>query len=278
VLRLFASPNTHLSQFLSGAAATTSALAGVAPTISSLLSDGATTFAALQNAGTALGSTIDQLPQTESTGTTVLTNAKPVLTDAAAIAQALGPGAAVIPLAGERLDALLRTATPVFKLVPRVAATLQTALSTVDKLAKDPASTQTFKVLDSSDLATFGSSAFVGLGAILRTVAPAQFACNVTGPWLRNFASSLSEGDNTAPWLRAILILKLDQMLMASKPSPDLHVNTYPIENASQCQAGNEGYGSGQVIGDPGRTSTKVDNTTPPSGVLERGRAAGLVP
>ncbi|MEA2158112.1 MAG: hypothetical protein QOD66_492, partial [Solirubrobacteraceae bacterium] len=44
------------------------------------------------------------------------------------------------------------------------------------------------------------------------------------------------------------------------------------------CQAGNEVYRPGQLIGDPGPTSTVVDNTLPPPGVLARGQKAGLVP
>jgi hypothetical protein len=67
-------------------------------------------------------------------------------------------------------------------------------------------------------------------------------------------------------------------MLGGSTPSADLHINFYPRENVSECQAGNEGYTGAQLIGDPGRTSTVVDNTLPPPGVLERGRKAGLVP
>jgi virulence factor Mce-like protein len=276
VLRLFASPNTHLAQFISGAAGTTSAFAAVAPTVRALLADGARTLAALENP--ALGSTIDQLPQTESVGTTVLTHAQPVLADAAAIVHDLKPAAAVLPLASRRLDVILTSATPVFKRVPQLAGLLQTALKTVDALSRDPASTQTFKVLGSSDLATFGSSAFVGLGAILKAVAPAQFACNVTGPWLRNFASTLSEGDATGPWLRGILMLNLNQAFLAAKPSSDLHFNPYPIENSSQCQAGNEGYSRAQLIGNPPQTGTTVDDTAPPPGVLDRGKQAGLVP
>jgi virulence factor Mce-like protein len=276
LLRLVASPSTHLSQFISGLAATTGALAPVAPTISSLLSDSATTFAALQSS--ALGQTIDQLPPTESVGTTVLTNSRPVLVNAATLVQSLKPSAALLPLAAQRLDAIVTGATPVFRQVPRLAGELQSALAAVDALALDPASTQTFNVLGSSDLATFGSSAFIGLGAILRAVAPAQFACNVTGLWVRNFASALSEGDSTAAWLRFAPVLDTSQLFQATKPAADLHLNYYPKENSSECQAGNEVYRPGQVIGDPGQTSTVVDNTTPPPGVLARGRQAGLVP
>lgn len=276
LLRLFASPSTHLKTFISGLAGTTGALAPVAATFNSLLADGATTFAALSNSS--LGAAIDQTPPTEAVATPVLTNALPVLTDAATVVQDLKPGAALLPLASQRLDAIITAATPVFQRVPKLASELQTALVAIQALAKDPASTQTFKVLGSSDLATFGASAFVGLGAILRTTATAQFACNTTALWVRNFASSLSEGDSTAGWLRFAPILDAAQLFQASTIAPDLHVNYYPQENRNNCQAGNEVYSGPQKIGNPGQTSTVVDNTAPPAGVLARGKQAGLVP
>jgi hypothetical protein len=67
-------------------------------------------------------------------------------------------------------------------------------------------------------------------------------------------------------------------MFLASKPDPAVHINSYPIETGSQCQAGNEGYTGTQLIGNQPQTSATVDNTTPPTGVLERAAAAGLVP
>jgi virulence factor Mce-like protein len=278
LLRLFASPSTNLSGFISGLAATTSALSPVSSTLfGPLMTDAATTFDALSNSQ--LGNAIDQTPATEALATTVLTNALPVLTDAASIVQSLKPGAALLPLASQRLDAILLNATPVFKQVPKVSINLRTTLGAVDTLARDPASTQTFNVLGSSDLATFGSSAFIGLGAILRTVASEQFACNVTGLWVRNFASSLSEGDSTGGWLRFAPIIDPNQLFQAATPDAQLHLNYYPKADLTNgCQAGNEPFTGGQKIGDPGPTSTIVDNTTPPPGVLARGRKAGLVP
>lgn len=281
ILRVFADPRTRLSQFVSGLAGTTGALAPVARTISSLLADSATTFEAMDTP--ALGAAIDQLPATESTGTTVLTNARPVLTDAAEIVQSLKPSAALLPLASRRLDLIVTGATPVFRRVPVLASKLQDALRAVNALAHDPASTQVFKVLGSSDLATFGSSAFVGLGAILRAAAPEQFACNVTGLWVRNFANALTEGDSTAAWLRFAPVMDFNggpssQSGEQSTPSPDLHINPYPIENSTQCQAGNEVYTGAQLIGNPPQTSRTVDNTAPPPGVLAEGKKAGLVP
>jgi hypothetical protein len=241
-----------------------------------LLSSAATTFQALDTP--ALGQSIDQLPATETLGTTVLTNSLPVLSDAATLVQALKPSAALLPTAAQRLDAILVNATPVFKKAPKLAGELQTALVAVDALARDPASSQTFKVLGSNDLASLGASAFVGLGAILRSVSQAQFSCNAAALWVHNFQSSLSEGDSTGSWLRFAPVLDLNQTFGASTPAPDLHLNPYPTEDASQCQAGNEGYTGTQLIGSPPKTATTVDNTTPPAGVLAEGKKAGLVP
>lgn len=278
LLRLLAARNTNLAGFVSGAAATTSALAVVSPQLNSLLSEGSTTFSALNQAGGALGATIDQLPATEAVGTTVLSNARPVLANLAAITQAVKPAAALLPLAANRTDAIVTSATPVFKRVPQLARTLNTAVGAVDTLARDPNSIDTFKLLGTNDLATFGASAFVGLGAILRDAGPSQLACNTIGIWARNFASSLSEGDATGSWLRAALVIDEPQLFQTSTPAPDLHDNYYPHENSSECEAGNEPYTAGQLIGNPpGNQSTKVDSTAPPPGVLARYASAGLL-
>jgi hypothetical protein len=276
LLRLFASPSTHLSQFVGGLAATTGGLAPVAPTITSLLDRSAKTFAALGRSS--LGGAIDAVPPTEAVATPVLTRSLPVLRDAAFVVQGLKPGAALLPLATGRFDAIITSATPVFRGVPKLAAKLNGTLAAIDAVAHDPATVQTFKVLGSSDLATFGASAFIGLGAILRTAAHAQFACNTIGLWVRNFASALSEGDQTAAWLRFAPIVDPQQTFQAATPAPDLHLNVYPQENSHGCQGANDVYRGAQRIGDPGPTSTVVDNTQPPAGVLERGRKAGLVP
>lgn len=277
LLGLLASPNTHLAQFISGAASTAGALAPVAPTISALLSNSAVTFQALNNSR--FGQTIDQLPPTESVATTVLTNAQPVLADAAATVQALKPAAALLPKGARRLDQIIRAATPVYKLAPSLASNLQAALVEVDKLASNPAAIETFNVLGDNDLATFGASAFVGLGAILNSAANAQLACNVEGSWAANFGgpnNPLSEGDATGSWLRSSLILDTGTLLQSGTPANNLHLNYYPNATAGDCEAGNEQYSGGQRIGRPSSISNAVPQTSPPPGVLQRYQQAGL--
>lgn len=276
VLGLLAARDTRLPDFIDGLAATTGALAPVAPTVDSLLQASATTFSALTRPS--LGTTLDQLPATESEATDVLARSQPVLAESVGIVQALKPGARLLPVAANGVDQVVNAATPVFKKTPKLAAALQSAAVAVDAVATDPASAQTFKVLGFSDLGTLGASAFLGLGAILRSVSTAQFACNVAGLWVRNFASSLSEGDSAGAWLRFSPLLDISQTFQSAAPAADLHLNYYPVEDSSQCQAGNEVYTPGQLIGNPQRTSTVVDDTAPPPGVLERGRKAGLVP
>lgn len=278
LLHLLASPSTHLAQFISGAAATAGALAPVATTVSALLSDGAITFQALNNSS--LGEVIDQLPETESVGTTVLTNAEPVLADAATVVQELKPGAALLPVAAQRLDQIIRAATPVYKLAPELASKLQTALVDVNKLASNPASIETFNVLGNNDLATLGASAFVGLGAILESAAPAQLACNVEGIWAQNFGGAnnpLSQGDSLGSWLRADLVLDLSTLAESPTPASNLHLNYYPTETKGHCTAGNEQYTTGQDIGQPTSFTSRVPASAPPAGVLELDKKAGLL-
>lgn len=276
VLAVFADPGNRFGELISGAGATTRALAAVVPTINSLLTHSTVTFQALDRPS--LGRTIDQLPGTESVASRVLAQSLPTLNQASRLMVELRPAAALIPRSATRLDLIIRAATPVFRSLPPLAGALQDAVGSVQALARDPNSIRTFNALGPYDLATVGSSAFVGLGAILRTVAPAQFACNVTGLWLRNFASGLTEGDSSAPWLRVMPVFDPAQSSQVAKPAADLHDNFYPIENRSECQAGNEHYAGQRLIGNPPRTSTVVDNTAPPRGVLALGRKAGLVP
>jgi hypothetical protein len=135
--------------------------------------------------------------------------------------------------------------------------------------------------LGSNDLGTAGASAFIGLGAILDAVAPQQFACNIAGLWARNFASSLSEGDSTAGWLRFMPLIDAGQLTQAATPSSDLHLDTYPKESGGQCQAGNEVFSGGQSLAFTGSTSgfdPATMATAPPAGVLALGRKVGLVP
>jgi hypothetical protein len=125
------------------------------------------------------------------------------------------------------------------------------------------AATGAIRALGGEDLATFGGSAFIGLGAILRTTAAAQLHCNATALWMRNLAAVATDGDSGGNWLRMIPIFGFSQSSHAATPAPDLHVNYYPHENANECEAGNETYAEGQAIGNPpGNQPMATEETT----------------
>ena len=194
--------------------------------------------------------------------------------------QQLKPGAALLPQATHGIDQIIGAVTPVYKRAPELAAKLQTALVAVDHLASNPASIETFKILGNNDLATFGASAFVGLGAILEAGAPAQLGCNTEGIWAQNFGgpgNALSQGDQAGGWLRLMPVLDSGMLNESSKPATNLHLNYYPQETAGHCTAGNENYISGQDIGQPQTYSNTVPKSSPPAGVLALDKKAGLL-
>jgi hypothetical protein len=41
------------------------------------------------------------------------------------------------------------------------------------------------------------------------------------------------------------------ETFQANVPAEGLHANPYPIQDATECEAGNEGFAPGQLIGNP---------------------------
>ena len=106
---------------------------------------------------------------------------------------------------------------------------------------------------------------------VLRFVAPVQTKCNYISVYLRNIASTVSEGDASGNWLRTLVIANTDQARSQPKPTADLHSNPYPYTAApgqkGLCEAGNEPYAGGQRIGHvPGVKARFTENVTPPYG------------
>ncbi len=277
VLQTLASPTTDLAGFVDGAAQLSSALAPVAPTVTALLADGATTFKALNAAAPALASTLERLPSAESAATSDLNGSEPALADAQTLLARLGPAAGLLPAALQQLDGLAVQATPVFKRMPALIGPLRATLAAVDQLAKDPVSTAAFRIIGNNDLASFSASGFVGLGAILKAAEAGQQKCNIEVPWLLNFSSSLTEGDAAGAWLRSYEVFDPNELLQSATTSPTLHANFYPHENATDCEAGNEQYLPGRQLGNPPGNQSGYEATSPPPGVLARAAQAGLL-
>ena len=262
VLTTVLAPGTDLAGFLRGAASASAALAPVAPALGRVVDDAATTFAALDAAGPALDTLLTGLPGAEAAATEAVTALRPVLDDAAAITRSLAPAGAVLGPTLRSVDATVRTATPITRRVGGLAAPVDAALRAVDRFARSRAALGAIEALKGEDLATFGGSAFLGLGAILRTVSQAQLHCNAAALWVRNLASIASEGDAGGNWLRMIPVFEQNQISHSATPDDQLHANYYPHENARECEAGNEPYAPGQALGNPpGHQPTHVEVT-----------------
>jgi virulence factor Mce-like protein len=265
-LRVLVSPRTDLPGLISGFADAARTFAPIAPQLARVIDRSARAFGAVDAAGSTLDQALANAPGAEKSSTDLLVTLRPVLDDAAAVTRELQPAGAILPQTLRRVDTSMRAAIPVASKVTRLAPGIDAALRAVDQFSSDPASMGAVKGLKGTDLATFGGSAFIGLGAILKTVAAAQLHCNVAGIWMRNLASVSSEGDAGGNWLRMIPIFQNAQTTHNAAPDPDLHANFYPHENANECESGNEPYTPGQLIGNPPGNQSKKVEVTPPTG------------
>ena len=262
VLRVLASPRTDLAGFLRGAADAAETLAPLSDQLAKLMDDSATTLDAIDASGRSLDDLLSGLPPAEDATTHALGAVQPVLDDAAALVRALRPAGAVLPSTLAKVNSLMEKATPVATRTGTLTEPLRQALVAVNGFSTDPAATGAINALRGEDLATFGGSAFIGLGAILKTTAAAQLNCNAVALWMRNLVSIASENDSHGGWLTTVPVLGFNQNTHAAQPAPDLHVNYYPHENASECESGNETYAAGQAIGNPAGKQPKTTEIT----------------
>jgi hypothetical protein len=262
VLRVLASSRTDLAGFLKGAASAAEALAPLSDRLARLMDDSATTFDALDAAGPSLDEVLSGLPPAEDATTKALGAVQPVLDDAAALVGELQPAGAVLQSTLAKVNSAMEKATPVAVRTGDLTEPLRQALVAVNGFSQDPAAKGAITALRGEDLATFGGSAFIGLGAILKTTAAAQLNCNSVALWIRNLVSISSENDSHGGWLTTVPVLAFNQNNHAAAPAADLHVNYYPHENSTECESGNETYGAGQAIGNPAGKQPKTTEIT----------------
>jgi virulence factor Mce-like protein len=249
---------TRLATFVRGLERTASALAPVAPQLGRMIGSASTTFGALAGVRGQLADAIGEAPATEAQATQTLRAARPLLHDASLLMRDVRPGAAQLPLATVRIDRAIDTGLPVLRRALTLADELKATLGAVERLSSDPLTRTTLRKLD----ATLGS-----LLPTLEFVTPMQTRCNYLGLWTRNVNSSISEGDANGNWFRTLVIANTEEFTSAAEPVPGLHVNPYPNTAApgqdGECEAGNEGYGRGQQIGNPpgnqGRSTEPTD-------------------
>ncbi len=187
--------------------------------------------------------------------------ARPLLTDAAALARDIRPGVRLLPRAATELDRALDEGVPVLRRAVALAARLEDTLQAVAELSEDPSTVDTLvrllRVLRSAK-------------PTLELLAPAQIQCNYLGLWARNVPNTISEGDDSGTWFRTLTLAdKVNEALSSDEPAPDLHVNYYPhAGDNGECEAGNEPWLPGQHMGNvPGDQGAVTEPTRPPEGV-----------
>ena len=254
-------PAAQLRRLVVSADRVTGELASVAPEGGSALERADTTAGALDAAGTALGESIAETPPTQSAALSAFREARPLLTDAAALARDIRPGVRLLPRAAEELDRALDEGVPVLRRAVALAARLEDTLTAVAELTEDPATSDTLERL---------LRVLVSAKPTVEFLAPAQIQCNYLGLWTRNVPNTISEGDASGTWFRTLVVSdKLDEALSSAEPAPDLHVNMYPHAGEDgECEAGNEPWLPGQRIGNvPGDQGGATEPTRPPDGV-----------
>ncbi|WP_354701333.1 hypothetical protein DSM112329_01646 [Paraconexibacter sp. AEG42_29] len=269
VLRNLIAPETQLSRFVRGTASFGEALAPVAPELLQLFDNGSTTLRALRASGSSLGESIDELPEAEAAGVRSFQRIRPVLADLSAITRAIRPGTVLLPRATRDLRDALRAGIPILKRTPAVTDRLGTTLAALGSLSRDQNASRSVKKL---------TTTVTTLKTTLDTLLPAQVTCNLLPVAFRNAASVVGTGDTLGTWFNFTALLVSNQDSQAKAPAANLHNTPSPNANSQECEAGNEPYTPGQMIGNPaGLQRAATDSTSLPAGVRELAVNAGLV-
>lgn len=256
-------PRTRLARFVRSADTFTGELASASGQAASATAGADTTAGALDSVRPELDQTLVEIPPTQVAALSALQEARPLLTDAAALARELRPAVELLPEASRELDLALDTGTPVLRRAVALADRLEETLRAVAVLSEDPVTARVLERL---------LTALESAKPTLEEIAPAQIQCNYLGLWTRNVSETISEGDDSGTWFRTLVVAGVDESRGSAEPAPNLHVNPYPNAAApgqdGECEAGNEGYAPGQLIGnEPGNQGRSTEETKPPEGV-----------
>lgn len=273
VMITLASPATSLSPFLSAYASAARAFAPVSPQLADLVSYAVTTLGAVSRVRAALGDALEAAPGAESATLAAFRSARPGLDGLGQLAVELRPAGALLPGALDRANGALTTGAPALRTLNTFSGPLRRALAALDGLATDPNTISSLRKLP--DLAR-------PTNTVLAQFTPAQVHCNVIALATQGVAAgfgTLGTGDGPSlPESSVESVGALGEELQQAHPSSNIEMNPIPLENASQCQAGNEAFtGRQELAGPSAPTVDATRTTTPPPGVEVLARAAGLL-
>lgn len=273
VASALASPQAQLAAFLQGYESFVGALSPVSGELAGLVSNAATTFAALANVSDSLGATIDAAPGAESAATRGLIAVKPGLDGLAQLVVDLRPAGAELPSTLGAIDTTLHAGITPLQRLPRFSGDLGKALVSLNTLSRDPNTNGSLRKLTDLAHATRGA---------LSLLVPAQVYCNVISLFTSGFAGvfgTLGTGDG--PSLGDLDLGEsgaIGEAAQNAAPSGNVGIDPIPIENQQQCQAGNEPWSGKQQLGNPTTvTSNTTRPTVQPPGVAALAAKAGLL-
>lgn len=268
-----ASPQTMLAATLRAYERLAGELAPVSSELAGFTRAAATTFGAIAAEPQALGAAIDAAPGAEHATAIASKRVAPALNGLGRLAVALRPGGAMISGAVDDLDGVLATGVTPLSQVPAFASKLRSALESIGGLSRDHSANRS--LVELVDL-------IEPTNKVVAAVLPAQLYCNVVGPWSQYFGSMWGGlGDGQGPALANLLVTSSGaqaEELQNPKPSSNAAIDPLPYEDKQQCQSGNEPWTGRQQLNNPaGILSRKTRTTTPPPGVTELARKAGLL-
>jgi hypothetical protein len=268
VMTNLASPSTGLSQFVSGLSAAAAEAAPVAEIQGQLFVDLETTFGAFADvARPYIQEAISKGPETEDVAIATLPTIRPFLANTAKLFAELRPGFDVFAPRSKAAGQAVSLGVKALRFAPSFNAQLDPTAQALLDFNNNANVRQGITSLDllAQDLQPF-----------LNFVTPAQSICNYGSLLFRNVASTLVLGDGIGKYQRFIVLNPPDAPQSELGPSAGpanggdatgvnfLHFNPYPNTAAPgqerECEAGNESYLSGVVVGNvPGNQGTNTE-------------------
>jgi virulence factor Mce-like protein len=256
VMANLASPSTGLSQFVSGLSAAAAEAAPVAEIQGQLFVDLETTFEAFADVSRPyIQEAISKGPETEDVAIATLPSIRPFLANTAKLFGELRPGFRAFAPRSKPAGQAISLGRKALGLAPGFNAQLDPTAQALLNLANDGGARQGVVALTE-----FNNT----LGPPLSFITPAQSVCNYASLLFRNVSSFLSGSSGLSTSQRFIVLQPPigpdSEIGPSSAPASGggqatnfLHYNPYPNTASPgqerECEAGNEDYLSGAVIG-----------------------------
>lgn len=245
VTRNLADPRTGLGDTLRSSAQLASEVAPVAETQDPFNRQLDTTFGAL--AGVARPGFQDVLESGVRVQRRVAVDlpvVTPFVRRTGRLMQRLEPAVAAVADASPSLASALERGAELNPRLPELARRLDGTSRSVRRLAGDPLVRPAIGAADRT---------VERLNVLLAALAPTQVRCHYISLFFRNASSVLSEGNRMGTWQRSGTIDTSSLTEPRATPAPNLHYNALPNTgqpgSGDECEAGNEGFLPGTVIG-----------------------------